>query len=116
MAVMNAEKSPSRWAKEAFSWWGPPKALYMASELIDMALPPQAGSNPNWDVKSSKGFSNPWSKASKVAAYDGGGEALSMGLGLIKYGVEGDRGDGDGAQSLMNEVSMVRPALKGAWW
>lgn len=112
MAVMNAEKSPSRCAKEGFSWWGPPKALYMASEVIDMALPPQAWSNPNWEEKSSKGFSNPWSKASKAAAYDGGeGEALSMGLGLIIYGVEGDIGDGDGAQSLMNEVSIVRPAL-----
>lgn len=90
MAVMNAEKSASRWPKVAFIWWGPPKELYIVSELIDMASPPQAWSNPKWEEKSSKGFSSPWSKASKAAAYDGGGDGLSMGLGLIMYGVEGD--------------------------
>jgi len=111
MAVMNAEKSASRWPNEAFIWWGPPKELYIASELIDMASPLQAWSNPKWEEKSSKGFSSPWSKASKAAAYGGGGDGLSMGLGLIIYGVEGDCEDGDDAQSLMNEVSMVRPVL-----
>lgn len=59
MAVMNAEKSASRWPKGVFIWWGPPKELYIVSELIDMALPPQAWSNPKWEEKSSKGFSSP---------------------------------------------------------
>ena len=115
MAVINADKSRSRWAKAGFiEWWDPPKASYIASELIEMTLPPQAWSNASWEEKSSKGFSSPWpwSKASKAAAYEcGEGDALRMGLGLITYGVEGDRGDGDDAQSLMNEVSMVRPVL-----
>ena len=77
-----------------------------------MTLSPQAWSNASWEEKSSNGFSSPWSKESKAAAYEGGeGDALRMGLGLIIYGVEGDRGDGDDAQSLMNEVSMVSPVL-----